>query len=177
MDIRKTMTELNKELVRRKKTFTLYICGGAALRLLGISTRDTIGIDVIEEKLDPELIEAKNAVAKKLRISEEWLNNKVSPIAKRLPKGWRKDCTEAFSAGNLVVYAISRQDFINSKLHESVDRQAEDYDDLLRLAPTVSEIKLARKYVLREKGKIETYGVFVEAVIKRLKKDLGHDDE
>ena len=173
MNIKRALAELNKELAKRDKSYTLYTCGGAALQLLGISTRDTVDIDVIAEKLDDELIAAKNAVAKKLRISEEWLNNEVTPIAKRLPKGWKKNCTEVSSASHLVVYSLSRQDLINSKLHATVDRHAEDYDDLLALKPNPAEIKLARKYVLKQKDKIETYEVFVNGVIRRLNKDLG----
>jgi hypothetical protein len=177
MNIKKALKELNKELKRREKSFDLYTCGGAGLNLLGVSSRDTVDIDVIEEELDLELIDAKNAVAKKLRISEEWLNNKVSPLIKRLPKGWKKTCVEVFSESHLVVFVISRQDFINSKFHACVDRHAEDYEDLLSLHPKPLEIRRAKKYVLREKENIETYEIFVNAIIKRLKKDLEYDDE
>jgi hypothetical protein len=173
MDIKKTLATLNEELKQSGKTYELYCCGGAALQLLGIISRETADLDVIVAEVDRELIEAKNRVARKLRIDENWLNNKVSPILERLPADWKKNCTEVFSASHLVIHSLSRQDLINSKLHAAIDRHAQDYDDLALLAPTVEELAKAKKYALKQQEGMETYEVFVDAVLTQLKKDLG----
>lgn len=173
MQIKLALTELNKELKKVGRTFELYICGGAALQLLGIITRDTADIDVVEKGLDPALIKAKDIVAKKLRISEKWLNNQVSTIIERLPEDWRETSVEIFKESNLTVLALSRQNLINSKIHAAVDRHAEDYDDLLKLKPTKVELQIAKEYTLKQAGQVETYEVFVNGIIKTLIEELG----
>lgn len=172
MDIQRALKLLNKELIKADCRFTLYACGGAALRLLGVITRDTVDIDVITDQLDPVLIEAKNRVARKLRISEDWLNNKVTPLAERLSSDWMCHCIQVFTASHLSVYSISRQDLINAKLHAAVDRYAQDYNDLIDIRPTEQELETAREYTLKQ-GDTETYGVFVNGIVKSLRKDLG----
>ncbi len=173
MEIQKAIEALNSELKKIDCKFTLYICGGAALKFLGIITRDTVDIDVIEKGLDPVLIKAKDAVAKRLHISEQWLNNKVGGLISRLSSDWMETSTKIFNGSNLVIFALSRQNLINSKLHAAVDRHAEDYDDLISLAPSINEIEVAQIYTLKQSGKIETYEVFVKALVKTLKEELG----
>ncbi|OFZ82614.1 MAG: hypothetical protein A2583_07905 [Bdellovibrionales bacterium RIFOXYD1_FULL_53_11] len=173
MDIQKALQALNMELARSGRSFVLYVCGGAALRLLGIISRDTSDIDVIADVLDPLVVEAKNKVAQKLRISEDWINNKVNPIAERLPAHWMDHCVEVFKASNLTVYSLSRQDLISSKVHAAVDRHSEDLNDLIDMKPTPEELATARAYTI-EQGESETYPVFVDGIIRLLKKELGY---
>ena len=177
MDIKKSLTALNTELKRRGRSYELYCCGGAALQLLGVTTRETGDVDLIVESMDHDLNEAKIRVAQRLRINEDWLNNKVNPIAARLPPDWKENCTEVFSDSHLVLFALSRQDLISSKLHAAVDRHAQDYDDLILLAPTLAELKIAEEYTLRQNRGSETYSVFVKGLLDLLKKDLGTRNE
>ena len=65
MDIEQALKALNTELSKADRRFELYACGGAALRLMGIISRDTSDIDVIAEELDPALVAAKDRVARK----------------------------------------------------------------------------------------------------------------
>ncbi len=172
MDIRQSLEALDKELKTRNLSFELYICGGAALQLLGIISRATADIDVIEKHLDQDLIAAKNVVAKKLRISEDWLNNKVSPIADRLEKNWKKKCVGVFAGDHLVVFSLSRQDLINSKLHAATSRHGEDINDLVELSPTPLEFQRAKEYTLKVMEDLKTAEVFISGIIQVVKREL-----
>jgi len=65
--------------------------------------------------------------------------------------------------------------YISSKLHAAIGRKGEDYEDLLFLKPSVAEIEIARKYVLKQKSDVETSKVFINAWVKELKNDLGYN--
>lgn len=172
MNIPKALKLLDEELNKHNCQFTLFVAGGAALRLLGIISRETVDVDIITDALDPILLEARAKVARKLRISEEWLNNKVSPLGKRLQPGWQIRSVRAFESKNLTVFALSRQDLICAKLHAAVDRHAEDYNDLIAIKPNLEELAIARIYTLKL-GDTETYQVFVDGILNILKKELG----
>jgi hypothetical protein len=172
MNTKKALNALNQELNKIDRSYTLYICGGAALQLLGIIARDTIDVDVIADQLEKPLIDASLKVAKKLRIADDWLNNKVNPIASRLSPDWKEHCIEALKLSHLTIYSLCRQDLINAKLHAATDRRAGDISDLVDLKPTLAELAAARKHVLKQNDS-ETYSVFVDGVINLIKKDIG----
>lgn len=172
INVEKAMKELDEVLERRGLRYTLYTCGGAALIYLGYQGRRTGDVDIIDKVLDPELQEAADIVAKRMRINHEWLNNRVAPLGDRLGKGWKKKCQTIFQGRAVTLKCISRQDLINSKLHAAVDRKAKDYSDLIWLSPTAKEIELARQYAIRQ-GTTETYHFFVDAYVQELKVDLG----
>lgn len=171
INVLRAIHELDSALQPTGETYTLYICGGAALIFLGFDGRRTGDVDIIEEKIDETLLEAAVQVAEKLKISETWLNNKVSSLGQRLGKNWKTKCTTLFTGKAITLKSISRQDLINSKLHATVDRHSQDYKDLLWLRPTSKELALAREYTLKQ-NPAETYPVFVDAYISELKKDL-----
>ncbi|MCM0606006.1 MAG: hypothetical protein KA715_07935 [Xanthomonadaceae bacterium] len=111
---------------------------------------------------------------KKIRINESWLNNKVSPLGKRLGKNWKSKCNIIFKGNAVTLKSISRQDLINSKLHAAVDRRSKDYNDILWLKPTLSELEFAKKYTLKQ-SEAETFEVWVNGYISEIKKDLGYE--
>ena len=158
---------------KRGLTFVLYTCGGAQLILLGHTTRRTEDVDLIHEQIDQELLEASKVVAQKLGIQDDWLNNKVSGLAQRLGRGWKKKTIILFEGNAITLMGLNRQDLISSKLHAAIDRKGEDYQDLIFLKPSLEEIEMARKYVVKQKTDIETSEVFINAWIRELKNDLG----
>lgn len=172
IDVLEAMKELDSVLHKMGSTYELFTCGGAALIYLGYETRRTGDIDIIEDELDETLKEAVAVVAKKLRIGESWLNNKVSPLGKRMGKNWKSKCTVLFKGKAILLKCISRQDLINSKLHAAVDRR-KDYNDILWLKPSLAELDLAKEYTLKQ-SEIETYEVWVNGFISEIKKDLGY---
>jgi hypothetical protein len=70
-----TLSELDRELVARGEQRTLIACGGGALLSLQIIERQTRDLDVIALKIDETLLAAAEAVARKLGLSPNWLNN------------------------------------------------------------------------------------------------------
>jgi hypothetical protein len=175
MDIGRAIRELDALLFKKNLSYILYTCGGAQLVFLGYSTRRTEDVDLIHEEIDQPLREASILVAKKLCIQEDWLNNNVSSLGQRLGKGWKKKAMVLFEGSAITLMGLNRQDLISSKLHAAIDRKGEDYGDLLFLKPTISEIEIAKKYVLKQKGDIETSEVFINAWVKELKNDLGYN--
>lgn len=174
MDISQAIKELDILIKAKGLTYVLYTCGGAQLVFLGYSTRRTEDVDLIHDQIDQPLRDASIVVAKNLGIQEDWLNNKVSSLGKRLAKGWKKKTVVLFEGEAITLMGLNRQDLISSKLHAAIDRKGEDYDDLLFLKPSVDEIELAREYVLKQKSDLETSEVFINAWIRELKNDLGY---
>lgn len=173
MTIIEGITELDKILSSQGLTYTLYTCGGAQLIFLGYTERRTEDVDLIHVKLDESLVNASIEVAKKLNLSEDWLNNEASSLGKRLGKGWKSKTVLLFEGKSIKLMGLNRQHLINSKLHAAVDRKGEDYQDLLFLKPDSTEIDRAEEYTLKQKSDIETYSIFVKAWVKELKSDLG----
>ena len=173
IDVKKSILALDTELAKlTKEIYTLYTCGGASLIFLGYDSRRTSDVDIICEQLDDVLVEASKIVSKKLNIPIEWINNKVTPLGDRLGIRWKSKCIILYKGKNLILKSISRQDLISSKLHAAIDRTRKDFDDLLWLKPSLTEIENAKKYVLKQ-SKIETYEIFVNAYVKELKNALG----
>lgn len=174
MDISQAIKELDILIKAKGLNYVLYTCGGAQLVFLGYSTRRTDDVDLIHDQIDQPLRDASIVVAKKLGIQEDWLNNKVSSLGKRLAKGWKKKTIVLFDGEAITLMGLNRQDLISSKLHAAIDRKGEDYDDLLFLKPSSDEIEVAREYVLKQKSDLETSEVFINAWIRELKNDLGY---
>jgi hypothetical protein len=147
-DVRAALGLLNKKLKKAQKSYTLYICGGAALFLMGYEKRATADIDVLIEDFDRSLSELAAEVAEELSLSEGWLNNQVYPLVKSLGEGWKDGATELYSASNLTVLGIQRQLLINTKLRAAVNRQKGDDKDLAWLKPSGPELEEAKAYVL-----------------------------
>jgi len=173
MDTTKAIRELDKILGKKGLTYVLYTCGGAQLIFLGYNTRRTEDVDLIIEEIDEELRLASLEVAKKLDLEEDWLNNKVFSLGKRLGRGWKKKAVILFEGKAITLMGLDRQSLINAKLHAAIDRRGEDYDDLIFLKPSLAEIKLAEAYVLKQKQYLKTAAVFVRAWVKELMDELG----
>lgn len=172
VDIPKALSLLDQELAKMNLKAELTICGGAALIMMGVVSRETVDVDVIADQIPDAVLTAAKLVAKKLKCREDWLNNRVSPLIQRLPVDWERHLITLFTGRAVTVRSISRQDLINGKLHAAIDRKASDYSDLIELKPTVAEIEIARRYCLWQ-AKSDTYEVWVNGYVDLLKKDLG----
>jgi hypothetical protein len=175
MNAAKAIQELDKILAHQRLTYVLYTCGGAQLIFLGYHTRRTEDVDLIIDKIDDQLKAAAILVAKKLDLEEDWLNNKVFPLGKRLGRNWKENAVLLFAGRAVTLMGLDRQHLINAKLHATVDRRGEDYDDLIFLRPSLTELQLAEAYVLNQKKEAETASIFVQHWVKELKRDLGLD--
>lgn len=174
MDINKAIETLDLLIESKGLRYVLYTCGGAQLVFLGYTTRRTEDVDLIHDQIDQPLHEASLVVAAKLGVQEDWLNNSVSGLGKRLGKDWKKNSVILFRGSAITLMGLNRQDLIGTKLHAAIDRKGEDYDDLLFLKPSLEEISKAREYVLSQKKDLETSAIFIDAWIRELKNDLGY---
>jgi len=62
MNIKQALNALSKELGDKSIALDLYICGGAALNLLGVTSRQTADIDVLLPTLDENVKVAAKSV-------------------------------------------------------------------------------------------------------------------
>ena len=117
MDTNLIFSSLNNELSFRNISRDLVICGGAALIALRIVRRGTKDVDVLKPKIDSELHEAAEAVAEKLKLAKNWLNNGPALLVKELPHDWESQCDLIYEGSHLRIKAIGRRDLIYSKLY------------------------------------------------------------
>jgi|GEM_PF-5128728 len=168
IDIKKALKALNKEMAAKKVSDVIYTLGGAALYLMGYDERATTDVDDLRDVMEGSIYECSKRVAKKLGISEFWLNTGAAPIQKFFDENWKKKCSLVFSDTNLKVYAVDRQTLINTKLAATCQRaQGGDENDLIWLKSTKKELKLAKKYVKKNYSDVPigVIDAFIEAVL------------
>lgn len=130
----------------RGMTFKCVAVGAAALGLLGIVTRHTRDLDILDPVLPREIIEAARSFAEKCRhedlaLSDDWLNNGPISLQQDLPDGWRDRLQIAYQGKALMIHTLGRLDLLRSKLFALCDRGV-DLPDCLALAPTDREIDI-----------------------------------
>ncbi len=86
IDVKKALTELNKELKSVGESDVIYTLGGAALYLLGYEDRATIDVDDLRAVMRGTVFECAKRVAKNLGINDFWLNTGAAPLVKNFEK-------------------------------------------------------------------------------------------
>ena len=152
----------------------LKICGGGALMIMGISDRETRDVDVILPKLPESLITFAREIAIELNLTEEWLNNGPENLIRDLEKGWEDRCELIYKGNALKIFILGRKDLIATKLFAYCDREEADFEDLLKLRPTQSELDQLYHWVLNRDAS-EYWPPRVEKQLKRLKNKLGYE--
>lgn len=134
--------------------FELVVAGGAALALLDIE-RATLDVDVlVPETLPRQLVDAARAVAGARGLGPEWLSDGVARVLKqarggrRLPRYFVERAARIDVADNLTVWVLGRQALISLKLLAASPSERKHIRDLHALAPTRSELRRARDFVL-----------------------------
>jgi len=148
MDTLSSLKSLDEELDRLGVERCLFICGGAALILMKVTTRSTMDIDVLQPKVDQTLDHAAKRVAKKFGLSESWLNNGPEDLLRYLDDQWQVNCLKVYDGRALQVFALGRKDLIKSKLWAACDRM-DDIPDIIALKPTQEELEEARTWVCK----------------------------
>jgi hypothetical protein len=148
LDITDALTLLNAKLKLAGKSYVFYICGGAALNLLGYDSRMTDDVDVLMDYVEKGLNDIVEEVASELGLNPTWLNAQVYPLVQSFPKNWQAQSDMVLDLSNLRVFSVERQLLINTKLRAAVNRQEEDSEDLIWLKPSLKELKKAKAYVL-----------------------------
>lgn len=146
--ILKALTILNRELAKVNEVRELIACGGGALSIMGVTSRETRDLDVIIPALDEVLLKCSHAVAREMGLDEEWLNNGPRGFVKDLDKGFELRTDIIFKGSNLTIRALGRRDLIATKLQGLCDRDEVDLLDLLMMNPTIQEIESLRPWLL-----------------------------
>lgn len=127
-------------------TFSAVAIGGAALSILGIVSRSTRDVDLLEPCIPEPIASAAKAFAKKHGLSTDWFNAGPSSLLHHLPADWRSRTQSLYTGKSLQLSTLGRIDLIRSKLWAMCDRMR-DIDDLVALQPDDPEIELAVAWV------------------------------
>lgn len=145
MDVVSVIKDFDEFLSSKKASFSGVVIGAGALALMGITTRGTKNIDI----LDPMLPEAmlllarefaqKQSKSKVAVLRDDWLNNGPRSLIDNLPKGWLERSQQIFSGKALTLFALGRPDFLKSKLFAYCDR-VQDIADCIKMNPSQVEL-------------------------------------
>jgi len=146
-----TIEAFDKFLDEQGISFECVVVGGAALGLLGIISRHTKDVDVLDPELPQNIVELSIRFAEKRRsegeiLVENWLNNGPASLKRDLSEGWKDRLQLAFSGTALKIHTLGRLDLLSSKLFALCDRGI-DIPDCVALAPTDDEIKEIQPWV------------------------------
>jgi hypothetical protein len=152
----------------------LRVCGGGALLVLGIVSRQTRDLDVVTPKLTEELITGSRKVAVEFSLPLDWLNNGPENLVKDLNLGWEDRCQLIYSGRNLRIFALGREDLIASKIYAYCDREESDLEDLLKIKPTHDELNALYQWLLERDASVH-WPTRVESKWTKLLKRLGYE--
>jgi hypothetical protein len=150
---------------RRAEPYHLVVCGGAALRAVGVVSRVTKDVDVLASRgevdgeigsawpLPESLKDAAAGVAEELGLPADWLNASASLLVgplNELPAELWSDLREVGYGPRLRISYLGRGGLIPLKFHAGLGRdEPRDLDDLRALAPTAAECERALHWLRR----------------------------
>ncbi|MCP3918512.1 MAG: hypothetical protein GY711_23445 [bacterium] len=172
-----TITAFDRFLAAEGLSFEAVIVGGAALALLGLTTRQTRDCDVLEPLLSAEIEDAARRFAGEQRaqgvdLADDWLNNGPRDLIDVLPEGWDARLVDLRVGDALVLRTLGRKDLLCTKLFALCDRGL-DLADCLALAPTAPEIEGIEPWVAQRDAH-PGWPAHVHATLQDLARRLGH---
>lgn len=108
-------------LIEKKLDFSAIVIGGAALSILGVITRQTQDVDVLDPQIPEEIMEASKLFAKQFNIEEtslkeNWLNHGPATLKNYLRPDWRKRLAPLFYGKAVHLLTLGRIDLIGTKV-------------------------------------------------------------
>jgi hypothetical protein len=155
----------------RELTFSAVAVGGAALSVLGIITRSTLDVDLLDAVIPTEIMRAAKEFAVTQTISESWLNNGPSSLTRDLPGDWRERIRILYEGKALNLWTLDRIDLIRTKLWAMCDR-IRDLGDLIDMAPSDAEISVAAEWV-KQLDTNPNWPDHVDTMVAALRQRLG----
>ncbi len=169
--------EFDKFLKEEKLEFEAVVIGGAALIILEVIERATKDVDCLFPQIPPEIKEASKKFAKKagkhFNLYENWLNNGPESLIRDLPPDWQNRLQKLYNGKALKLKTLGRDDLLKSKLFAYCDRQ-DDFEDCVKLAPNVKELRNALKWVQQRDGNPQ-WPAHCEISFQELAQRLGYE--
>jgi len=177
MDPTQTLAAFDRFLARNELRFEAIVIGGAALALLGITTRQTRDCDVLDPLLPEDIARAAREFASQQRaagneLADDWFNNGPRDLVNVLPRGWSERSVELLMGDGLVLRTLGREDLLLTKLFALCDR-ALDLADCLALKPTSAELAGLLPWVERQDANPD-WPSHVRGTLADLARRLGH---
>jgi len=176
---------------RHSTPVELVVCGGAALRAIGLVSRATKDVDVLARRgeIDREvmsawplpdfLLEAVAEVAGELRLPLNWLNASAGIMTmalENLPASVWSELVEYEYGSRLRIGFVGRKGLLFLKAHAAVDREEKrDLFDLKAIDPTTAEWQevmawLEKRCLVNDGNRARLY-----EVMSALKVEGGHE--
>lgn len=133
-------------LSERQLAFSAIAIGGAALSILGVVSRSTRDVDLLEPMIPEPVAAAARSFAAKHALSADWFNSGPTSLLQHLPPNWRARVQLLYAGKSLHLSTLGRIDLIRSKLWAMCDRMR-DVEDLVALKPDDQEVELAVAWV------------------------------
>lgn len=139
-----TIQQFDQFLAQRSLHFHAVVIGGAALSILGVITRETQDVDVLDPDIPEAIIQASRDFARdneipETSLKENWLNAGPESLRRYLPANWRLRLQPLFSGETIELQTLGRIDLIATKILAYCDRGT-DLQDCLLLRPTKEEL-------------------------------------
>lgn len=169
--------KFDKYLFKNNLHFEAVIIGGAALSILGIISRQTQDVDVLDPEIPTEILEAAKNFARiegiaETSLKENWLNHGPESLRKYLRKNWRLRLQPLFSGTAITFTTLGRIDLIGTKILAYCDRGT-DFKDCLDLKPSREEILEVMPWV-EQYDLNPDWPKYVRGQVEVLTKRLGH---
>lgn len=173
-----TIKEFDLFLAARGLSFDAIIIGGATLAILGVISRQTEDVDVLDPNIPPEILKASQEFAKERSISqtslnENWLNHSPESLRKYLRTNWRLRLQPLWQGESIRLQTLGRIDLLGTKVLAYCDRGT-DLKDCLDLKPSREELLEILPWVKDYDGN-PGWPAYVQSQIEFLAKGLGYE--
>jgi hypothetical protein len=126
------IVKFDQYLFKKDMTFEAVVIGGAALSILGIISRQTQDVDVLDPEIPDDIMQAAKLFAMEEGIAET-----------SLKENWRVRLQPLFKGNAITFTTLGRVDLIGTKILAYCDRGT-DLKDCLDLKPSRDEILAKR---------------------------------
>lgn len=175
--MKEVLDKFDNFLKEKNLEFECIVIGGAALIHLGVITRRTQDVDLLDPEI-PQRIKSASIEFAKLNVDlglvpNEWFNSGPISLKDELPENWKLRLVKIKEGEALRIWTLGREDLLKTKLFACCCRD-EDFDDCIALKPSTFELKNCLEWV-KERDANPMWPEHVSQVFLRIKKELAHE--
>lgn len=158
--------------------FSAIVIGGAALSILGVITRQTQDVDILDPEIPDDILRASKEFAKTFQIeqttlNENWLNHGPESLRKYLMADWKKRIVPLFIGEAIHFHTLGRIDLIGTKVLAYCDRGF-DLQDCIDLKISKNELEQVVDWV-KNYDSNPNWPTYVDSQIQILAKKSGYE--